>query len=302
MSLADGMRVDTTLMLEIETFAPPRAMPSTALALEPAPALEEAIILIPALDEERGIGLVLDQIPFGALQEMGCEVSILVVDGESEDATRENAAEKGAHIFVQSGRGKGNGLRQPVGHILRPQSEQAKYHGQYVIMLDADGTYPVEDIPRLVERLRAGNDVVLGSRLRGRIEPGAMTRLNGLGNRILSLFARVLYGVPVTDVSTGMWGFSERFLRHCDLQARGFELEAEIFASAALLQAQIAEVPIDYRVRQGNPKLVPLRTGAQIAWCLLRKRLEVLWSRMMKLDLRMLLTPGPSHENLPSDT
>ena len=301
MSLADEMRVDPTLMIEIEMLAPPRAMPSSARAVEVPPALEEAIILIPALDEERGIGMVLDQIPFGALQEMGCEVSILVVDGESEDATRDIAAEKGAHVFVQSGRGKGNGVRQAFGRILRHQSEQADYHGQYVIMLDADGTYPVEDIPRILESLRAGNDVVMGSRLRGRIEPGAMTRLNRFGNRILSLLARVLFRVPVTDVCTGMWGFSEPFLRQCGLQARGFELEAEIFASAALLEARLAEVPIDYRVRQGKPKLVPLRTGAQIAWCLLRKRLEALRSRAMKWDLRALLGLGPRRESLPSD-
>ncbi len=268
----------------------------------PAP-IEEVIILVPALDEEKGIGTVIDSIPFEALQELGCEVSVLVVDGESVDATREIAERKGAHVFIQSGHGKGNGVRQAFAHILRHAADlQPLHHRVSVIMVDADGTYPVEAIPMLVDALRTGHDVVLGSRLLGHIDPGAMTGLNRFGNGMLSLFARVLFDFPVTDVCTGMWGFSHEFLRRCDLQAKGFELEAEIFASAALLGAPMTEVPIDYHVRRGKPKMIPLRTGVQVAWCLLQKRFQSLLDRSTRWIARMLERQDAHHENLSADS
>jgi dolichol-phosphate mannosyltransferase len=169
-------------------------------------------------------------------------------------------------------------------------------------MLDGDGTYPVESIPLIVDALRAGNDVVMGSRLLGHIQPGAMTGLNRFGNLMLSLLARILFDVPVTDVCTGMWGFSEGFLQRCELQAKGFELEAEIFAQASLQGVRITEVPIDYRIRHGSPKLVPLRTGAEIAACLLRKRFSEPWRTMAKLVVRLIHGEGTRRENLPADS
>ena len=272
------------------------------VVVTPPVPIEEVIILVPALDEERGIGLVLDSIPFEELQDMGCEVSVLVVDGDSEDRTREIAQRMGAHVFVQSGHGKGNGVRQAFGRIVRHQADaRYQHHRQSVIMVDADGTYPVEDIPLIIDALRNGYDVVMGSRLLGRAEEGAMTPLNRSGNHMLSFLARALFRVPVTDVCTGMWGFSEAFLQRCDLQAKGFDLEAEIFASAVLLGARITEVPIDYRVRQGEPKLVPLRTGVQIARCLLRKRLETLRFRAPAMRMRAGRGEAGSHESLPAD-
>ncbi|HYM40904.1 MAG TPA: glycosyltransferase family 2 protein [Thermoplasmata archaeon] len=304
MSLTEGPRGgpspedEVELAREVDNF-----VLEDHVVLTPLPPIEEVIILVPALDEERGIGNVLDTIPFQELQDMGCEVSVLVVDGESTDATREIAEEKGAHVFVQSGRGKGNGVRQAFGRIVRHQSDaRCLHHRQSVIMVDADGTYPVEDIPLILDALRAGNDVVMGSRLLGKIETGAMTGLNEFGNRMLSLLARVLFGAPVTDVCTGMWGFSEEFLQQCELQAKGFELEAEIFASAALLGARITEVPIDYRVRHGEPKMIPIRTGAQIAWCLLRKRFESVLKGPARILVRVMQGQGFRHESLSSDS
>ncbi len=304
MSMAEGPRgsptsaSETALAREIEDF-----VAEDQVILTPPTPMEEVVILVPALDEEKGIGAVIDSIPFEALQDLGCEVSVLVVDGDSVDATREIAERKGAHVFVQSGHGKGNGVRQAFDHILRHASDlRPLHHRLSVIMLDADGTYPVEAIPLLVDALRTGYDVVLGSRLLGHIEPGAMTGLNRFGNRVLSLLARILFDVPVTDVCTGMWGFSQEFLERCDLRAEGFELEAEIFASTALLGAKMTEVPIDYRVRHGTPKMVPVRTGAEVAWCLARKRFETLWDRSTKLVARLIQRQDAHHENLSVDS
>jgi len=303
-SLSEEVRGDPTFQNEeilVRDMA--ESVPIEQVVVTPLPPIEELIILMPALDEERGIGGVLDTIPFEALQDMGCEVSILVVDGESEDATREIAERKGAHVFIQSGRGKGNGVRQAFGRIVRHQADlRYQHHRQSVVMLDADGTYPVEDIPLIVDALRAGNDIVMGSRLLGKIDPGAMTGLNRFGNRVLSLLAHALFDVPVTDVCTGMWGFSEEFLQRCELHAKGFELEAEIFASAALMGARITEVPIRYRVRHGEPKMVPLRTGVQIARCLIRKRLGTLLSRPHHVLVRTTQREASRHESVYSDS
>ncbi len=141
-------------------------------------------------------------------------------------------------------------------------------------MLDSDGTYPPEAIPRFLRTLQSGYDVVMGSRFLGSVEEGALTPLNRIGNIFLTGFARLLYWVPVTDVCTGMWGFTEEFLRRFVSTANGFDLEADIFASACDGVTRIAEVPITYRQRIGKPKLVPIRTGLAIAWRLLTKRVQ----------------------------
>ncbi len=302
--MAEVRRRDATLKAELEPVseADEEVATETVVVTPPAP-IEELIILLPALDEERGIELVLDRIPLEELQDMGCEVAILVVDGESADATRDVAERKGAHVFIQSGRGKGNGVRQAFQLIVRHQEEARRPdHQQSVIMLDADGTYPVEAIPLFVDALRNGYDVVMGSRLLGNVQPGAMTGLNRFGNRMLSLLARTLFDVPVTDVCTGMWGFSESFLQRCELHAEGFELEAEVFACAALQGARMTEVPIDYRVRQGTPKMVPIRTGALVAWCLLTKRFARPLRWTMGLWSRVLRELGMGREGLSADS
>jgi len=101
-----------------------------------------------------------------------------------------------------------------------------------------------------------------------------MTPLNRIGNRVLSTLAHLLYGVSVTDVCTGMWGFNAKALRQIRLEATGFDLEADLFGSACLSRARSHEVPVDYAARIGAPKLIPLRSGLQIALRLLTRRLN----------------------------
>jgi dolichol-phosphate mannosyltransferase len=182
----------------------------------------------------------------------------------------------GAKVFVQEGRGKGNGVRQAFQYLLRnqPPAGSAPPESEFFLMLDADGTYPPEVIPDFVEALAAGSEIVLGSRFRGKISDGAMTGLNAIGNRALSALAHVLYGVSVSDLCTGMWGFTASALRRLELEASGFDLEADLFGSACLSGVRIIEMPIDYAARIGPARLIPLRTGAQIAWRLVSRRLN----------------------------
>ena len=234
------------------------------------------VIFLPALNEEQGIGPVMDRIPRAELEAAGYSVSVWVVDGNSTDRTLQVGRDRGANVFIQEGRGKGNAMRQVFDHVLRTRDlANGEFSDrEFYLMLDADGTYPPEAVPEFVEALASGNDVVHGSRFRGRMADGAMTPLNRIGNRVLSTLARLLYGVSVTDVCTGMWGFSAKALRQIRLEATGFDLEADLFGSACLSRARSHELPVDYAARIGPPKLIPLRSGLQIALRLLTRRLN----------------------------
>lgn len=234
------------------------------------------VIFLPALNEERAIGKVLERIPRAELEASGYTVSIWVVDGRSTDQTLEVGRKKGASVFVQRGHGKGNGMRQVFDHLLRSreQADGGSREPEFFIMLDADGTYPPEAISEFLDSLASGNDVVLGSRFRGQMAEGAMSPLNAIGNRLLSILARILFGVSVSDVCTGMWGFKVDALRQMPLVAGGFDLEADLFGAACLNQARIAELPIDYGARIGPPKLIPLKEGLRIARRLVLRRLN----------------------------
>jgi len=234
------------------------------------------VIFLPALNEEAAIGRVLERIPKAQLEASGYSLSVWVVDGNSTDRTLEVVRDSGASVFVQSGRGKGTGMRQAFGHMLttRELADGGSRDPEFFLMFDADGTYPPEAIPQFVEALSRGNDVVLGSRFRGQMAEGAMTPLNAMGNRILSKLARILYGVRVTDVCTGMWGFNADALRQISLDAGGFDLEADLFGSVCLSRARISELPIDYAPRIGPSRMLPLRSGLHIAWRLFARRLR----------------------------
>src|SRR5437899_7363960 len=227
------------------------------------PALRSLTIPRPALNEEDEVAAVLNRIPRQNLQEKGIAYSVHLLDGRSTDRTRAVAKRLGAEIFVQTGNGKGSAFREFVPRI----------RDQFAILLDSDGTYPPEVIPELVEKLGAGSPVVLGSRLRGKIDHGAMSLANRAGNHLLSWLASFLFATPISDVCSGMWGFASDRLKSLGLTATGFDLEADLFAECALQGIPIPEVPIRYDRRIGHPKL-HLHEGFRIALALLKKRLR----------------------------
>ena len=209
-------------------------------------------ILVPTLNEEDAIGGVIGSLPVQDLHAMGIDTHVLVVDGHSADRTRDIAARAGAEVVVQPGKGKGDGIR----HGLRHAS------GDLVLAIDADGSYPSEAIPVLVRRLADGCDVVVGTRIRGGMEPGAMPPMNYIGNRFLSLLATALFGVRITDLCSGMWGLGPRAVALIRLESNGFDIEPEVIAESCRLKLRVEEVPIAYRVRKGATKLGnPLRAG-----------------------------------------
>ncbi len=223
---------------------------------------KEVCVILPALNEERTVGLVIDEIPVSDLESRGYKTSIIVVDNGSTDGTGRIAAEKGARVVTEPRRGKGMALRAGF--------EAAE--GDFVFMLDSDYTYPAVHITDMLTLLEGEHDVVLGSRLKGHIEDGAMTGLNKVGNRLLALITNVLYGTRISDPCTGCWGLRADVARGLDLQARGFDIEVNMLTEIARNGFRVAEVPIGYRRRKTRPKLNSLRDGFRIGKTLVRRK------------------------------
>ncbi len=219
-------------------------------------------IILPALNEEDTIGRVIDEVPKVDMEGKGYQVEIVVVDNNSTDRTREIAEAKGAKVIVEPVKGKGRAVRTAFESV----------DGDFMFMLDADYTYPATYIPQMLKMLEEGCDVVIGSRLKGQREEGAMRRLNLVGNHLLVLMANILYGTRVSDLCTGYWGFNAKVIDDLKLDAVGFELEANMFVEIAKKGYRIAEVPIFYRRRPTQAKLGSLKDGLRIGRTLMKKR------------------------------
>ena len=230
--------------------------------------LSEAVILLPARNEEEGIGEVIERIPTDEIGKLGFTARVVVVDGHSSDSTVEISESKGAEIIRQNGSvGKGNGVREAISEIYENHSAQ----GDVFIMLDADATYRPEDIPRFINELES-SDVVWGTRIRGNIERGAMSSVNKFGNRVLSFVASVVNGTRTTDLCTGFWGFRSQAIKGLALTANGFNLEAELFGSVAKMGLKSVEIPINYDSREGSSTLKWYVDGPRILLMIIKKR------------------------------
>jgi dolichol-phosphate hexosyltransferase len=226
----------------------------------PKPERGLVTLVLPAKDEEAAIGPTLRSLPVETIRTAGFDTEILILDGQSKDRTREVAYRHGGATVVFDRRaGKGSAFKD-----ARPY-----FRGDYIIMLDGDGTYAADAIPRVLGPLaRDEADVVMGRR---EVQPGAMSGLHRFGNEALSLLARILYKRECPDTCTGMWGFRRTALQALPLTSQGFELEAELFALSSRLGLRIAHVDVDYLPRTGASKITA-GDGLWIAWWLLKTR------------------------------
>ncbi|MEM3944068.1 MAG: glycosyltransferase family 2 protein [Thermofilaceae archaeon] len=198
---------------------------------------ELVTIVIPTLNEEEAIGPVIDE-----LKGFGWN-NILVVDGNSDDATRTIAASKGAKVVVQEGRGKADAIKTAVKHVATP----------YVVIMDGDYTYPAKHIAELLEKaVGEGLDEVIGARRRGREH---IPLVNRFGNWVITKTFNLLFATHLSDVCSGMYLVRTDVLREVRFEAKGFSVEVEIAAHVASTTRRIDEIPIEYRRRIGRPKL-----------------------------------------------
>ncbi|WP_418284458.1 S-layer glycoprotein N-glycosyltransferase AglJ [Halorubrum sp. DTA46] len=219
---------------------------------------DDVCVLLPAMDEIETVARVVE-----AFRDAGVD-EILVIDGGSTDGTREAAREAGARVVEQSGRGKGQAVREAVrDHIDAP----------YVVMADADATYDAEDVDAMLAPLLAGEvDHVIGNRFAD-MRPGAMTRLNRIGNRVINLSFRAIHGENFRDILSGYRAFTRESFLRLHLTADGFGIETEMAVECVKNRLSVAVVPITYRERPGGSatNLHPLRDGGMIFLELYRK-------------------------------
>ena len=215
-------------------------------------------VIIPTINEEAGIGLVLDSIPRAA----GLSIEILVIDTDSKDRTKDIAREKGARVINESRRG--------YGRAYKTGFENAQ--GEIIVTLDADCTYPAEEIPALVKMLRdEGLDFITGDRL-SRMEEGAMSSKHKFGNWVLSTTMNLFFRTRLKDSQSGMWVFRRDILPRLELTSDGMPLSEEIKIEAVRKGFRVKEVPIVYRPRKGEVKLQSWSDGSRNLRFLFRKK------------------------------
>jgi glycosyltransferase involved in cell wall biosynthesis len=209
------------------------------------PSHVQVSVVIPCLDEEEAVGAVVEQ-AWEGIRRSGRGGEVIVVDNDSSDRSAEVAAEHGATVVCERRRGYGSAYLAGL--------QQAR--GEYVVMGDADRTYPIDELAPFVERLEDGDDLVLGSRFKGRIHGDAMPWLNRrVGNPILTGLLNLFFGVKVSDAHCGMRAVRREALETLDLHSTGMEFASEMVFKAYRRGLKVSEIPIDYFPRTGESKL-----------------------------------------------
>lgn len=245
--------------------------------------MKRITVIIPCYNEADAIGTVISKFPSKDLANYGFELDVLVIDNNSADNTSEVALAAGARIIHEPVKGKGNAIRTGFNSITESTD--------YVVMLDGDDTYKPEEILRLVEPLDSGfADVIIGSRMHGKITAGSMKQLNHLGNRFYSTLVQAAYKVTVTDVLTGYFAWKRPVIEELrgHLKSEGFAIEMEMVTKMARLGYPIYSVPISYDPRLGDSNLNPVRDGARIMKMYLR---NLRWKPTL-LDAESIKNPG----------
>jgi glycosyltransferase involved in cell wall biosynthesis len=193
----------------------------------------ELSIVMPCLNEAETLEICIRKAQ-SYLTRSGVAGEIVIADNGSTDGSQEIATRNGARVVDIAAKGYGSAL---MGGI-----ESAR--GRYVIMGDADDSYDFENLDLFVERLRAGDELVMGNRFRGGIEPGAMPPLHKyLGNPVLSWIGRVLFPSNIRDFHCGLRGFSRDAILGLGLRTTGMEFASEIVVKSTLARLPVSEVP-----------------------------------------------------------
>lgn len=213
----------------------------------------ELSIVMPCLNEAETLAVCIDKAR-GYLDRSGVVGEVVIADNGSTDGSQDIARAHGARVVDVPAKGYGSAL---MGGI-----EAA--HGEYVIMGDADDSYDFSNLGPFVERLRAGDQLVMGNRFKGGIAEGAMPPLHKyLGNPVLTWIGRVLFRSPVGDFHCGLRGFDRKAILDLHLQTTGMEFASEVVVKSTLGGLRVSEVPttLDKDGRSRPPHLRSWRDG-----------------------------------------
>ena len=211
----------------------------------------EVSVIMPCLNEAATVGTCVAKAR-AALARAGLDGEVVVADNGSDDGSPALAAAAGARVVPAAKRGYGAAYLAGL--------EAAR--GTYLVLGDADDTYDFGAVPEFVAALKDGNDVVLGSRFRGRILPGAMPWLHRyVGNPILSGILSVFFGRRISDAHCGLRAMTREAGDRMRLRSSGMEFASEMVALALRHGLKVAEIPITYYPRGGESKLRSFRDG-----------------------------------------
>jgi glycosyltransferase involved in cell wall biosynthesis len=213
----------------------------------------ELSIVMPCLNEAETLATCIDKAQ-GYLKRSGVVGEIVIADNGSTDGSQDIARAHGARVIEVSAKGYGSAL---MGGI-----DAAR--GEYVIMGDADDSYDFSRLDPFVERLRAGDELVMGNRFKGGIADGAMPPLHKyLGNPVLSWIGQVLFRSPIGDFHCGLRGFNRKSIQNLHLQTTGMEFASEVVVKSTLGGLRVSEVPttLDKDGRSRPPHLRSWRDG-----------------------------------------
>jgi glycosyltransferase involved in cell wall biosynthesis len=217
---------------------------------------DDVSVVMGTYNEEEAVGTVLsdvDRVTDGRAE-------VVCVDG-SDDRTPDIAREHGARVVEQEPKGYGVAVREAL----------FQASGDVIVTTDCDNTYPMEALPRFLELIDEGYDVVSGDRLYH--GAAAMPTLNRLGNRAFALLASGLMGRRVHDTTTGMRAYRREVVRSIRW-TENTGLSAELLIRALMRGYEVREEPIEYDERAGETKLDPVSGGYAIAKSIPKVSLE----------------------------
>jgi glycosyltransferase involved in cell wall biosynthesis len=221
--------------------------PSADFSLPDEPVVS---VVIPCLNEEENIERCVSA-ALNAMRDAGIPGEVIVADNASEDRSAELAQNAGARVVHEPRRGYGSAYLAGF----------AAARGRYIVMGDADLTYDFNEIPRFVEHLDDGAELVMGDRM-DNIQPGAMPWLHRyVGNPVLTGVLNVFFRTGVSDAHCGMRAVRRDVLPRLDLRTTGMEFASEMVIRASKEKLDIREFPIHYHPRGGESKLSSFRDG-----------------------------------------
>jgi Glycosyl transferase family 2 len=224
-----------------------------------------AVVILPTLNERSGLARTLGDLPSEQFHRVDRRVQPLIIDGGSTDGTLDVAREWDIPVLRQASQGKGGAMIEAITWVHRQRIP-------YVIVLDADATYPPDRILPTLELLARGTDLVVGVRHPVWGGPSdAKDLVHRLGNLALSYSASVLSRRPILDLCSGFWGVSTERFMDLGLSDATFAIEAELVLKAIQRGYSFHQIPIEYRERLGVAKLRAFRDGRRILRTIVRE-------------------------------
>jgi glycosyltransferase involved in cell wall biosynthesis len=254
-----------------------------------AAAPPEVSIVIPCRNEAATIGTCVRD-AMEALERCGYDGEIVVCDNGSTDGSAEIAEAAGARVVRQAIRGYGAACLTGLDAA----------QGSYIVLLDGDGTYDLSTLHRFVEPMRAGYELVLGTRRNGEMERGSMTATHGhVLEPVQTHMLRRFFRFRVSDVRCGMRGIQRAALGRLRLGATGMEFASELLVEAARVRLRPVEVPVTFRPRGDGVQRRSVGDGWRVARYLLLLSPTQLFMvpgmllLLIGLGLELALLPGP---------